>query len=199
MDTVFAQMLRRIRTDQGLSQKDLADRMFVTRSTIARWENGSRFPDIAMIRRLADCMGVDVGLLLNAITDSYESPNVILLDDTKIALSGGLPVLEEVLPGATVIGFTKSSEALAYARDHPVALAFLDIELGKASGLDICQALLDINPRTNIIFVTAYSNYSLDAWKTGASGFMLKPITPEGVKQQLRNLRYPLSMGGASL
>lgn len=199
MDTVFAQMLRRIRTDQGLSQKDLADRMFVTRSTIARWENGSRFPDIAMIRRLADCMGVDVGLLLNTITDSYESPNVILLDDTKIALSGGLPVLEEVLPGATVIGFTKSSEALAYARDHPVALAFLDIELGKASGLDICQALLDINPRTNIIFVTAYSNYSLDAWKTGASGFMLKPITPEGVKQQLRNLRYPLSMGGASL
>ncbi len=190
-------MLKKLRSDKGLSQKELADKMFVTRSTIARWENGSRLPDIAMIRRLSDCMAVDINLLLGTITDSYESPNVILLDDTKITLSGGLPVLEEVLPQATVIGFTRPSEAIEYAREHPIALAFLDIELGTTSGLDICQTLLSINPRTNIIFVTAYSNYSLDAWKTGASGFMLKPITPEGVREQLRNLRYPFALGGS--
>ena len=65
------------------------------------------------------------------------------------------------------------------------------------SGLDLCKILLDINPRTNIIFLTAYSEYSLDAWNTGASGFMLKPITVEGVKEQLKNLRYPF-FGGDS-
>ena len=77
-----------------------------------------------------------------------------------------------------------------------VALAVLDIELGAASGLDLCRALLDINPRTNIVFLTAYPDYSLDAWKTEASGFLLKPLTPEAVKEQLKKLRYPFSTGG---
>ena len=105
-------------------------------------------------------------------------------------------MLEQVMPGATVIGFTKPSEALEYARANRVALAFLDIELGKTNGLDLCRALLDINPRTNVVYLTAYSGYSLQAWDTGASGFMLKPITPEGVQAQLKNLRYPFH-GGA--
>ncbi len=32
--------------------------------------------------------------------------------------------------------------------------------------------------------------YSLDAWKTEASGFLLKPLTPKGLKEQLKKLRY---------
>ena len=79
-----------------------------------------------------------------------------------------------------------------------MALAFLDIELGKTSGLDLCRALLDINPRTNVIYLTAYIEYSFDAWSTGASGFMLKPLTPEGVRAQLKNLRYPFMTGGTN-
>ena len=78
-----------------------------------------------------------------------------------------------------------------------MSLAFLDIELGKTSGIDLCRTLLDINPRTNVVFLTAYSEYSLDAWSTGASGFMLKPITLEGVRAQLEKLRYPFVSGGA--
>ena len=77
-----------------------------------------------------------------------------------------------------------------------MALAFLDIELRNTSGLDLCRALLKINPRTNVVYLTAYSEYALDAWSTGASGFMLKPITPEGVREQLNNLRYPFWTGG---
>ena len=69
--------------------------------------------------------------------------------------------------------------------------------MGTASGLDLCRTLLEINPRTNIVFLTAYPDYSLDAWKTEASGFMVKPLTPEGVKEQLKKLRYPFRAGGA--
>ena len=72
----------------------------------------------------------------------------------------------------------------------------MDIELRDTSGLELCRRLLDIHPRTNVVYLTAYSDYSLDAWRTGASGFMLKPITPEGVREQLENLRYPFWMGG---
>jgi DNA-binding LytR/AlgR family response regulator len=56
--------------------------------------------------------------------------------------------------------------------------------------------LLEINPRTNILFLTAYPDYSLDAWETEASGFILKPLTPESIRKQLKKLRYPFFAGG---
>lgn len=197
MSMLFAETLRKLRMERGISQRELAERIYVTRSTVARWENGNRMPDAVMISRLSQCLGVPVSTLLSAAVQSDETPNVILVDDRKIILTGGLPVLEEVLPNAIVTGFTRPSEAVEYARANRVALAFLDIEMGKTSGFDLCRALLDIYPRTNVVYLTAYSEYSLDAWSTGASGFMLKPITPEGVRAQLGNLRYPFYWGGA--
>ena len=197
MSLLFAETLRKLRTEKGLSQRDLAERLFVTRSTVNRWENGNRLPDAAMLSRLSDCLDVDVNTLLSTAMESDESPNVIMVDDRKIILTGGHPVLEAVLPHATDTGFTKPSEAIEYAKANRVALAFLDIEMGKTSGLELCRTLLQINPRTNVVYLTAYSEYAVDAWGTRASGFILKPITPEGVQAQLKNLRYPFSLGGA--
>ena len=196
MSLLLAKTLKKLRTEKGLSQQNLAEQMYVTRSTIARWENGSRLTDVAMLSLLSDCLNVDVDTLLFAAMESDESPNVIMVDDRKIILTGGLPILERVMPNATVVGFTRPSEAIEYARANQIALAFLDIEMGKTSGLDLCHTLLEINPHTNVVYLTAYSDYAMDAWGTGASGFMLKPITPEDVLLQLKNLRHPFSLGG---
>ena len=192
----FAETIRKIRGENGLSQRELAERVFVTRTTIAKWENGTRLPDAVMISRLAKCLNIDVNTLLSAVTESDGSPNVIMVDDRKNILFGGLPILEEAMPYASIAGFTSPSEAIEYARINRIALAFLDIELGKTTGFELCRTLLMLNPRTNVVYLTAYSEYSLDAWGTGASGFMLKPITREGVLEQLKNLRYPFFVGG---
>jgi len=197
MNIFFAETLRKLRMERGLSQRDLAERMYVTRSTVARWENGNRLPDAVMISRLSRCLGTDANTLLSAAAESDDAPNVIMVDDRKIFLSGALPVLEEVMPGAIITGFTKPSEALEYAKVNRIALAFLDIELGKINGLELCRALIDINPRTNVVYLTAYVEYAFDAWSTGASGFLLKPITSENLREQLKNLRYPFFAGGA--
>ena len=196
MNQFFSDTLRNLRTEKGLSQQELADKMYVTRPTVSRWESGSRLPDAVMISRLSEVLDEDVNVLLSAAAQSDECPNVIMVDDRKLILTGGLPVLEEVMPDATIVGFTDTSEAVEYAKANRVALAFLDIELRNATGLDLCRALLDINPRTNVVYLTAYSEYAFDAWNTGASGFMLKPITPEGVREQLKKLRYPFRAGG---
>ena len=196
MNVVFSETLRRLREEKGFSQKQLGKQMFVNHSTIARWENGSRLPDAAMLLRLSKALDADINVLFNAAVEGDDSPTVIMVDDNRIVLNGGLPILEEVMPSAEVTGFTKPAEALAYAKANRVALAFLDIEMGSVSGLDVCRDLLDINPRTNVVFLTAYPSYAIDAWETGASGFMLKPITAEGVREQLRKLRYPFSPGG---
>ena len=199
MNFIFAKTLRKLREEKGLSQTQLGKQMFINNSTITRWENGSRLPDATMITRLAKCLDVDANTLFQLVLQSEESPKVIMVDDNKIILSDSLVVLEQVMPYATVTGFIWPQEAIEYAKANQIALAILDIELGTASGLDLCQTLLEINPRTNVVFLTAYADHSLDAWRTEASGFMLKPLTPEGVEEQLKKLRYPFSMGGVDV
>ena len=196
MNMLFADTMKKLREEKGLSQNEIAKRMYVTRTAVSRWESGHRLPDAAMITRLSDVLGVDVNILISAAAQSDESPIVIMVDDNKVFLNDGMPIIEEVIPNAAVIGFTKPSEAVEYAKANRIALAFLDIEMIDVSGLDVCRKLLEINQRTNVVYLTAYRDYSFDAWDTGACGFMLKPITPEGIKKQLEKLRYPFLTGG---
>ena len=195
MNTLFAETLKKLREKKGLSQIQLGNLMFVNNSTVARWESGLRLPDAAMISRLAKVLGVEVGALLSTAADSDESPAIIIVDDNKAVLSDSIFVLEEVIPNATVTGFTRPQEAIEYAKVNRIDLAILDIELGTENGLDLCHTLVEINPCINVVYLTAYPDYSLRAWDTEADGFMVKPLTPENVRRQLKKLHYSLQTG----
>ena len=199
MSEQFAETLKKLRTEKGMTQRDLAEQLFVSRTSVNRWENGSRLPDAAMIVKLAELFDVDIEFLFKVATESDFHPNIIMIDDNKIILTGGMQVLKEVLPTATVSGFTKPLEALEFARHNHVELAFIDIEMGSVSGFDVVNKLLQISPRTNAVYLTAYPSYALNAWETDACGFMVKPITAEGVEKQLKKLRYPFIPGGSGV
>lgn len=196
MNTMFADTLRKLRKEKGLSQIQLANQMFVDKSTIARWENGRRLPDAVMIMRLSRILGVDVGTLLSATAGTSKSLNIIMVDDNKFVLSYNLLILKEVVPNASITGFNWPQEAIEYSKVNQIDLAILDIEMGTASGLDLCRAMLEINPCTKVVYLTAYPDYALDAWDTDACGFMVKPLTPEGVRRQLKKLGYLFFPGG---
>lgn len=199
MKTSFTTTLKKLRAERGLSQAQLGQRLFVDKSTVARWENGSRLPDATMIVRIAKALGVDAGTLLSTTGESEKPPNtpiIIIVDDSKPVLIDSTSVMEQVMPNAEITGFIWPQEALDYARTNRVDLAVLDIELGCASGFDLCRALIETNSHTNVVYLTAYPDYSLEAWGTEACGFMVKPLTAEGVRKQLKKLRHPLSAGG---
>ena len=189
----FSETLKNIRTEKGLSQQQLANKLFVDRSSVAKWENGSRFPDAVIISRIAKVLDVDVTLLLESASVDTESLNVIVVDDENILLAGAMKVITEVLPEASVTGFTNASEAMYIFRNNRISLEFLDIELGKVNGLTLCDELLEINPLTTVIFFTSYPDYALKAWNTRASGFLVKPLTVESVSEQLKKLRFSYS------
>lgn len=194
MSKSFADTLKLIRTEQGLSQQQLADKLFVDRSSIANWESGRRIPNALLITRIAETLGVDIGKLMTSVNDEQEArPRVIVLDDEKIILRGEMATLEKVMPNALISGFTNTDDAITYAKSNNIRIIFSDIEMGDVNGIELSQEFLKINPRTNIIFLTAYADYSIDAWSTGASGFMVKPITEESLRKQLEHLRYPVS------
>lgn len=60
------------------------------------------------------------------------------------------------------------------------------------NGIHLAKALKDIFPKTNIVFVTGYSEYMCQAFSIHASGYIMKPVTPEKIKKELNNLRYPI-------
>lgn len=192
MVLLFGETLRHLRTEKGLSQQQLADRLHVERASVTNWEAGRRIPSIDMLFQIAEALEVDAATLLAAAGERSEVPNVLLLDDEPIILDGSIPVLRELMPKANIIGFTKSLEALTFFRENPVALVFLDIELARSSGLELCRQMLALRPHTNVIFLTAYPEYSIDAWNVGASGFLLKPLDADEVRRELSRLRYPV-------
>ena len=187
----FGETLRRLRAEKCLSQQQVANRLHVTRSAVANWEIGHRLPNAAMISQIARVLNADAALLLAAADESHDAPNVLLVDDSPIALEGGLPVLREAIPGANVVGLASPAEAVRYFKSNPVALALLDIKIGRTNGLDLCQELLHIRPNANIAYITAYPEYSLDAWNTDACGFILKPLEVEAVRKLIPKLRRP--------
>ena len=196
MKHTFGEALLKARKQKRMSQQELAESIPVTRASVANWEADRRLPNATIIAKIAEVLEIDVSELLDTANKDDIHPNVIIVDDNKIVLTGGAPIIEKALPNAKVACFTKPSQAIAYAKENRIALAFLDIELGLTNGIDLCNELHSINPRMNVVFLTAYPEYSVDAWNTKASGFMVKPITLEGVKEQLKKLRHPFPTGG---
>lgn len=119
--------------------------------------------------------------------------NVIVVDDERFVLNAEEAAVKRVLPDAKVNAFQKYNDAIEFSENNRVDIAFLDINIKGVTGLKLAKALKDYNPKTNIIFCTGYSEYSLEAHDLYCSAYLMKPITDEKIAKALENLRYPLS------
>ena len=123
---------------------------------------------------------------------------MIAVDDENAALS----VLMDAIAEATteqysdvhIEGFRSTGEALLYAKEHAVDVAFLDIEMREMTGLELAKKLKGISPKINIVFVTGYSEYMKQAISLHASGYLTKPVRAEDVAEELDNLLHPIEV-----
>ena len=114
---------------------------------------------------------------------------ILAVDDEKIALEALEDALRKALTDSEICAFRTSAEALECAGKTSFDVAFLDIE----NGLELAKRLKDIKSDINIVFVTGYSEYALDALNLYVSGYILKPVTPEKVTDALAHLRTPVT------
>lgn len=117
---------------------------------------------------------------------------ILLVDDEKMVLSLLRECVEKVLPDADIFPFVKAREALDHAVGNKIDIAFLDINMGAIDGVSMAKQLQEINPKTNIIFCTGYSEYMSDALKMYCSGYLLKPVSEDDVREAVTHLRYPV-------
>lgn len=117
---------------------------------------------------------------------------ITLIDDEPLALALLTDAVHKAVPEALTHGFLEPEGLLRFVREHPCDVAFLDIEMREMNGILLAKRLKTAQPDINIIFVTGYSDYSLDAFRLHASGYVLKPATPQKVLNELENLRTPV-------
>ena len=119
---------------------------------------------------------------------------ILAVDDEIIALEGLVKSIKEADSTAQVFSFRFSDEAIEFMKTNICDVAFLDIEMVGMNGVNLAYELIKINPNINIIFSTGYGNYRDVAFDIHASGYIVKPITPEKVKKELANLRKPVKL-----
>lgn len=104
----------------------------------------------------------------------------IIIEDEKrsqIYLKG---LLEEIAPQVVILDVCDDLPSGVMAiRRHKPDLVFLDIEMPKYSGLEIVHFFDASEMNFSIIFTTAYSQYAIQAFKTSALDYLLKPIDPD--------------------
>lgn len=117
---------------------------------------------------------------------------VISVDDERFILEDFIEMLEGMPEISDAKGFTDCDEALEYVKDNVVDVAFLDIHMRGIDGIELAKMIKEIRPNINIVFLTAYSEYSMDAMKLHASGYLLKPVSESDVRKELEDLRKPV-------
>lgn len=120
---------------------------------------------------------------------------ILIVDDEKMAKEDLVQTVHLLKPYAGIASFENPMEALDLCKDEKFDIAFLDIEMPGMDGLALAEKIMELQPRMNIIFVTAYSEYSLKAHGIYASGYLMKPADTQSVKKALAHLRYPLEGG----
>jgi Response regulator containing CheY-like receiver and SARP domains len=84
--------------------------------------------------------------------------------------------------------FESGEELLAYLKEHPLDAIFLDIEMPDVNGLQLCEQVLDLNENIDIIFVTAFNQYAVEAFELQAIDYIMKPFTEERFHKTVRRL-----------
>lgn len=120
---------------------------------------------------------------------------ILLVDDEELQLLRLTEAVKKALPADNVF-LSYANPVLAWEenKETPVDIAFLDIDMPVINGILLAKKLKTVNPQVNVIFVTAYNEYALDAYKLHASGYVTKPVNLEKIQEELDGLRYPVEM-----
>lgn len=84
--------------------------------------------------------------------------------------------------------FETGEQLLVYLRENPLDAVFLDIEMPVVNGLLLSEQILNLNENIEIIFVTAFNQYAVEAFEVQAMDYILKPLTEERLGKTVNRL-----------
>jgi DNA-binding LytR/AlgR family response regulator len=124
-------------------------------------------------------------------------PRAIIADDERLLREQLRLRLAEVWPELDIVAEARNGrEAVDAVRELKPDLAFLDIRMPGMSGV---EAAREIGPACHIVFITAYSEYAVEAFEQGAVDYVLKPAERARLEVTVERLRRRLPQPPADL
>lgn len=118
----------------------------------------------------------------------------IIVDDEAPARSELKFLLDELAQTEVVAEAASVREAIEKLKEHPCDLMFLDINMPEASGLQLAEAMQKLKFPPAVVFVTAYSEHAIDAFKVKAIDYLVKPVEIERLSQAITRVREQVSL-----
>lgn len=111
----------------------------------------------------------------------------IIVEDELNVREGFIKLLSTFCPEVVVTGVADSVESgIELIESQEFDVLFLDINLPDGSGFDLLHRIRERN--FHIIFVTAYDQYAIDAFKISAIDYLLKPVSPDLLKKAISKI-----------
>ena len=114
----------------------------------------------------------------------------VLIADDEVGMRIIIKKILNKMEGFEVVGeATNGYEALELFEEYRPDVIFLDVEMPNLLGIDCAKKIVDINPKTIIIFATAHSQYMPEAFQIYAFDYLIKPFKVERVFQTLDRIK----------
>jgi len=113
---------------------------------------------------------------------------ILLVDDEPIVRRGLKQMIKNFnFSFNAILEAGTGPDAVVLAEQYRPEVILLDIKMPGQDGLAVAQKIMQVNPHTRIIFLTAYAhfNYAQEAIRCGAKDYLLKPVHPEDLRQAI--------------
>ena len=120
----------------------------------------------------------------------------VIAEDEELLRTSLLLQLGEAWPGLRIVAECEDgASALEAIAEHRPDVAFLDIRMPGLTGIEVAAALAEVSPRTQVVFVTAYDQYAIDAFEQGAIDYLLKPVARDRLQATVQRLQARVAAG----
>ncbi len=124
---------------------------------------------------------------------SAANPTALLADDEPLLRQSLARQLKDAWPELTLVGEARNGrEAVAMFERHQPDICFLDVQMPGMSGVDAARAMAR---RSHVVFVTAFTDYAVQAFDAGALDYLVKPVDPARMRDTIERLKQRLGAG----
>jgi two-component system LytT family response regulator/two-component system response regulator LytT len=118
----------------------------------------------------------------------------VVVDDEPPAREELCYLLEQV-GGVEIVGQAANGvDALAMIESLRPHAAFLDVQMPGLTGFEVARLLVDRGAPTNVVFVTAFDQYAIDAFEVNAVDYLLKPVEQDRLARSVQRLAGRVGM-----
>lgn len=113
----------------------------------------------------------------------------IIVDDEELSVKRLKKILSESSEIEICHAFLNPLEAYEFVKANPIHIAFLDIFMPEINGMRLSSLLLDLDASIDVVFVTAYDDYAVQAFDMSALDYLMKPVTAQRMSKTLDKIR----------